>query len=399
MTFVVLSAAFIYGLSFFCSPFMIWSTYFSLWKNVIKGHAGIPLKLRAHHAMILTRYVLLTPLWTALWYLDDVLYSKYSKKIFDKVYVILGQPRSGTTFFQRTLAKDEDNFLVLKHMEWRFPYICVHKFLSWSGLDKKIAKINYWPNNKDGEIAGKMHKNVLGDFEEDGIFFEERFLHHYFVFRRFPYPNLMADTDYFDALTPADERKILKTHNKVLQKIFYLRGKEGQAPLLKENEAAKFMALLNKQYKNVSYIPLLRDPENSLPSYEALSKQSTLAKTGINPEGIDGWYEANMEKRSREFLEQQNVLSKDIPAEQQVSMSFEMLTTRMVEAYRYFYMRLNLRMSKNFRAYLDQCEAMQKTRQRGYSLPKSKILHNDEYKSFKKFVVSSTENAPKAVND
>ncbi len=399
MTYVVLSAAFIYSLSFCCSPFLVWPTYLSLWKNVFKGHAGVPYRARLKNAWILVRYSLLAPLYTGLWYLDEVLYGAYSQKIFDKVYVILGQPRSGTTFFQRTLAKDDDNFLVLKHMEWRFPYICVHKFLLWSGLDKRIAKINYWPQNEDGSIAGKMHKHVLGDFEEDGIFFEERFLHHYFVFRRFPYPNLMKDTNYFDELSASNEKKILKTHKKVLQKIFYLRGREGQAPLLKENEAAQFMSLFNDEYNNVTYIPLLRDPENSIPSYEALSKQSTLAKTGINPEAIDGWYDANMDKRSREFLEQQRILSDIIPPEQQVHMSFEMLTTRMVEAYRYFYMRSNLRMSKEFRAYLDKCESMQKTRERGYSLPKSKLLQNDEYKSFKKFVVNSTDSAPKAVND
>ena len=377
--------------SFYFSPFPIWSTYLLLWKNVIRGSGQRDFKMRMRHVWMLTRYALLTPVWTGLWYLDEVLYGSYKNKVFDKIYVILGQPRSGTTFFHRTLSKDEQNFMSVKHMEWRFPYICVHRFLEWSGLYERVANINYWPKNASGGMANKMHMHILGNYEEDGIFFEERFLHHYFIYRRFPYPDLMRETDYFDGVSDKDLDRILKVHGRVLQKVFYLRGEEGQCPLLKENETVQFMTRLKDFYKEAAFIALLRDPEDSLRSYEMLSKQSTLSKTGIDPEKIYEWYQENMTKREREFEKQKEFFSQeDSQTVKRVRMSFDMVTTQVVDSFEYLYKRLGIHMKDDFKAYLLECEKKQATRNRGYELPDTARIGGESYREFREFVRRST---------
>ncbi len=396
MLFYLLIVSVIYGASFMCAPFPVWTTYFSLWKSVIRGNRHATPKIRMAQAWFLTRYALLTPVWTLFWCIDEVLYSDYRSTKLDEVVVILGQPRSGTTFFHRTLACDEDNFLVAKHMEWRFPYICVQKFLRWSGLYNRIANISYWSKTRDGEMASKMHAHILGDYEEDGMFFEERFLNHYFLYRRFPYPDLMEDTDCFDRLSEKQISKIIRIHKKVLQKISFLRGKPGQVPLLKENETMCIMSKFPHFYDDVKFIALVRDPEQSLRSYHVLSVQSTLAKTGINPEVIDGWYEANMHKRRREFELQEEFLSKLGGSEQQVRLPFEAFTTETVDAFHYLYHRLGLKISPSFHEVLEDCERKQIKRKREYTLPDIPALDLKTVGRFKK-IVDQAETRPSLV--
>ena len=56
---------------------------------------------------------------------------------------IIGQPRSGTTFLHRTLAADNQNFIAIKHYEWRYPFISFQKLMKYSGLWKLLYNKSY----------------------------------------------------------------------------------------------------------------------------------------------------------------------------------------------------------------------------------------------------------------
>lgn len=191
MIVIILLLLIIYVIGFIFSPFPYWKTYFTLWKYLLTSHSSVlNIRARIRQARFLAGYFFLCPLWTFLWYLDELLYPEY-RKVQVKPVFIIGQPRSGTTFLHRTLADDRNNFVAVRHMEWRYPYISLQKLFHKFAFLKKSFQSSYWPDNTAGKLASKMHPNTLVDWEEDGIFFEECFLHHFFIFLRFPYPDLL----------------------------------------------------------------------------------------------------------------------------------------------------------------------------------------------------------------
>jgi hypothetical protein len=49
--------------------------------------------------------------------LDDVFYARYKKERVRKPVFIVGNPRSGTTFLHRLMAKDRRNFVTMRFWE------------------------------------------------------------------------------------------------------------------------------------------------------------------------------------------------------------------------------------------------------------------------------------------
>src|SRR5262245_29463270 len=161
MSFVIGAVVLTYVLSVYLAPFPHWPTYVLLWKNVLSNpEPEVHVRARLRQITLLVRYFLFLPLWTFLWYLDDVLFYAYKRQPARPVF-IFGQPRSGSTLLHRTLASDEETFVALRHIEWRFPYITVQKLLASFRLESWVKNLNYWPNTEDGRKAAKMHPNTL----------------------------------------------------------------------------------------------------------------------------------------------------------------------------------------------------------------------------------------------
>ncbi len=372
----------LYVLFLFVSPFPLWSTYFRLWKHVLFSKTkGIPLKLKISQALFLIRYLLLSPVYSLFWYIDEFFYSDYLKKDLPKVVAVISQPRSGTTFLHRTLASDEESFFAVRHVEWRFPFICVQKFLKLFNLYNFVCGINYWPKTKDGENASDMHRNYLGDWEEDGIFFEERFLYHYFIYRRFPYPEVVKETHDFQDLSGRERDHFLNIHKKVIRKVFYLRGTEDQAVLLKENETMTIMPMLQQSFSDVKYIFIGRKSKDSLSSYDSLSRRSTLSKTGIDPIDVEGWYDANMWKRDKECRLQIDFLE-DLEKDKQVRVTYDSFASNPPEAVGKIYKAFNLEINATYKIYLDELLKKQSSRERDYETLRESPIEIDFFDNF-----------------
>lgn len=186
-----------YLLTAILAPFPYWPTYRLLWRSVLRSvHQNIPWQTKRRQSLFLIRYALTAPLYTLLWFLDELLFPAYRQAPVHPVFII-GQPRSGTTLLHRTLAADDRTFFAIRHIEWRYPFLIVQKILNATGFAQRLLQLNYWPDTEIGRQAARMHPNTLADWEEDGIFFEERFLHHFFLFLRFPYPEILPLVDEF----------------------------------------------------------------------------------------------------------------------------------------------------------------------------------------------------------
>lgn len=380
----------IYVISFVFSPFPYWKTYFYLWRTIfLNKNDFIGARARIKEALFLIKYVLFCPIWTFFWYADELIYSRYKKVDVQPIFII-GQPRCGTTLLHRTLAADDKNFLAIKHFEWRFPYISFQKAVSLFGLTELFCKINYWPKTDSGKLAAQMHPNRLSDWEEDGIFYEECFLHHFFVFLRFPYPELFSMLDSFASLPHRTQLKILKTHHKVIQKILFLHNAEQKYYLSKEVTSHDKIPLLLGMYPDAKFIINVREANDFLSSLVPLVRYSTMSKIGVDPLHIPGWEELVIQKMRKDCKLLLKACYTHIHKNQQQSISFNKLVTDLKSCIENIYAFLELPMYAEYAAYLCDLHQTQKNRNCGYKNRQKNYSGFHQYDYFVKKADSET---------
>jgi hypothetical protein len=165
--------------TFFFGPFPYWPTTLRVaWFVLTKS---MPIRAKLKQCWFLSITFILVPFRTLFWYLDEVLFPSYREIQIEPVFII-GEPRCGSTLLHRTLAKSKRDFLAVRHLEWRFPFLSIQLPIAWLGLQRVLGGISYWPDSPVGNLAACMHPNRLEDWEEDGLFFEELFCHHFFIF-------------------------------------------------------------------------------------------------------------------------------------------------------------------------------------------------------------------------
>lgn len=245
--------------------------------------------------------LLLSPVHSLLWWVDEILFGRLldNTEIQSPVFIV-SQPRCGSTFLHRVLAEDDENFFALTYFEWRWPYICVWWVVDRLGLRDWINLKSYWNRRTHvGKLASEMHPHLYGDYEEHGVFLEEKFYQHYFVFRRFPILEVMECCTEFDFLRAWRRIRVLENFLRVVRKVSRYRGGERRW-LTKENESVTFYHDLIGELPSASLIFLVRYHADMLASYVALSRASTLAKTGVDLENRPDLHKANLRFRSRE---------------------------------------------------------------------------------------------------
>ena len=349
------------------APFPYWPTYRLLWRSLIRSPAqGIPWQTRRRQALFLLRYALMAPFHTLLWYLDELLFPAYRQAPVHPVFII-GQPRSGTTLLHRTLAADHQTFFAIRHIEWRYPFLTVQKVFNATGFAQRLLRRNYWPDTEVGRRAAQMHPNTMADWEEDGIFFEERFLHHFFLFLRFPYPEILPLVDEFRELPAAVRQHMLHTHLQVIRKVAYLRNRPQAFYLSKEvTSHSKFPELL-ALYPDARFIVVARNSAHYMGSLFELMRASTASKTGIDPTAIPGWTEVFLQRMQHDSLRLIKLCRHIIPHDRQIPVSYAYLLTHIRTTVEVIYSALGFEPSLKLLAYLDELDARQKARERGYA--------------------------------
>lgn len=280
------------------SPFILWRSLWIALRAVLISNE-VTFWEKASMLAHLVREILLAPFMSIAWHLDGIVFHAFrSVRLMPPVF-IMSQPRSGTTFLLRTMAADEDAFFSLKHLEWRYPFIAFWVLIDRFGLRSRFEAIDYWPKSDIGKLASKIHHHKLGSVEEHGIFFEERMYHHYFTFRRFPFPDVLKRVSTITGLTEREKRKLVETFRHVIQKAAYYKG-DRKSWLTKENESAELYRLIHESFPRGKFVTIVRDPEDFVKSYVTMSNTCTIAKHGVDPNKISHWHAANMQFRHNE---------------------------------------------------------------------------------------------------
>lgn len=361
------------------SPFPRLASFARLWRTAFAtGNSG---RIRLRQVLFLLRAVLWMPVWGVLWTLDEILFPNY-RRIAIKPVFIVGQPRCGTTFLHRTLATDNETFFAVRHIEWRYPSILVQKIIHTLGMQRRLEAANYWPESEAGRMAAKMHPNTLADWEEDGIFFEENFLHHFFIFLRFPSPGLLCYLDDFPSLPERTQTRMLNIYHRVLQKVAYLRGGDSRFYLSKEVTSHRRVPALAQRYPDARFIVLVRPAHQYMASLIALVRCSTHSKIGVDPLTLAGWHEAFVRRMRDDSLYLIDLCRTHIPLANQLRVSSLAFMANPVAVVSHIYTALGLPMNTMFSTYLQNLSHQQQGRERGYDYDPIDLTGFESYDAF-----------------
>ena len=211
---------------------------------------------------------------------------------------ICGSPRSGSTLLHRLLLSTSDDLYGITHLEWRFPSISLQLLLRLTGIKTYLSTLNYWENSPARDVIAKMHPNSLGDYEEDGILFEERIGFHPYQFLHFPHDSLnisnsfsvIAGTSHFLSLS----KRMQRFYHFIVLSMGLLKGRS-RFFVSKEVASNDKLHYLSKQFPRARFIVITRKPSSYISSLRPLLGLSTYSKTGSeshysDPSWWSSWY-------------------------------------------------------------------------------------------------------------
>jgi hypothetical protein len=202
--------------------------------------------------------------------IDDLLYKDYQTQELSQPVFIIGNPRSGTTFLHRLLAKDDLNFSTIRMWEIFFAPSVFQRKLVWAiqAVDQKFGgAVQRWIMRQEQKtwFNNHMHKVSLWEAEED----ESLLLaiwESIFTSVFFPHPDLVRKYAMFDKGVPLRERRrIMRFYRACLRKHLYAHN--SRKKFLSKNPAfSAKVASLYEFFPNAKIIYLVRNPLDTVPS-------------------------------------------------------------------------------------------------------------------------------------
>jgi hypothetical protein len=224
-------------------------------------------------------FILLESFTWLCFLLDEILYPSYRDiKEAEQSVFIIGNPRSGTTFLQRLLAKDTEYFTSMKMWEILFaPTIIQRKLIQGiidfdQALGKPLHKLfNFF--EKKWDHKNKLHKIALDAPEED----QYLFVHNWSTISVWLFGGMIDDVDsylYFDDEMPLKEiRRIMNFYKRCIQRHIYFHNNGTQSNiwyLSKNPSASPKIDSLYRFFSDAKLIYLVRNPLDMIPSYISL---------------------------------------------------------------------------------------------------------------------------------
>lgn len=212
--------------------------------------------------------------WTGF-LLDEVLFPGYRQQKIEAPVFIIGNPRSGTTFLQRLMARDTANFSCLKMWEIFFAPSITQRELVWAlgAVDRLIGhpvkRVLEWV---EGRIRAStvLHKVGLRSPEED----EYLLLHTastIIVGLYFAVPELAMPYVFFDRDVPPEEQvRVMAFYAACVRRHLYAHGAQDHF-LSKNPYFTPKIEALRAAFPNAKFIVPVRNPLNVIPSYTSLS--------------------------------------------------------------------------------------------------------------------------------
>lgn len=201
---------------------------------------------------------------------DDLFYRGYQEQELSQPVFIIGNPRSGTTFLHRLLAKDERNFSTIRTWEIFFAPSVFQRKLIWAiqAIDQKLGgAVQHWLVRQEQKtwFNNQIHKVSLWEAEED----ESLLLtiwESIFTSVFFPHPDLVKKYALFDkGVPPRERRRIMRFYRLCLRKHLYAHN-SGKKFLSKNPAFSAKVASLYEFFPNAKIIYLVRNPLDTVPS-------------------------------------------------------------------------------------------------------------------------------------
>ncbi len=241
--------------------------YYSLFRA-----KGTPARLSVKRVFVLIFLFLVFPFWNLyirLGFLLDPIFFPDLKHLYtpDPIFIV-GNYRSGSTFFHRLLLRDQQ-FTCLKAWEIYFAPALVHrKLIRWilklsesigSPVQKAVQAFDRMLND-----IYPMHKTGLYTFEQDSQLFYHTWS-SFNIFAIFPFPELARRYIYYDQSVPDGERrKQFGFYSRVLKRHLY--NHPGKRYLAKNPDFSPAVETLLDRFPNAKFINLVRPPEDMIPS-------------------------------------------------------------------------------------------------------------------------------------
>jgi len=194
---------------------------------------------------------------------DEILFPGYREvRIKEPVYIV-GNPRSGTTFLQRLLAKDEEMFSTMRTWEMLLaPSVTMRRlFGALSRLDRRLGSPLHRALGmleESWQEDNVVHRIALRAPEED----EYLLVHIFSTLKIWLYVAMLDEAErytYFDSRMPEEEKeRIMTFYARCLQRHLYAHGETGTEP----SDAKHYLA------KNPHFSPMIDTLYELLPGHQ-----------------------------------------------------------------------------------------------------------------------------------
>jgi hypothetical protein len=216
-------------------------------------------------------------IWLGL-LLDNILFRKFREIEIESPVFIIGNPRSGTTFLQRLLAKDHQMFFSMKTWEiFASPSITGRKILVFlvriarsigMSISKRIHRLErLWAE------GNRMHRLALRAPEED----EYLFIHIFSALKIWSFAAMTEDAAPFiryDRVMPEREKqRMMDFYEHCLQRHIFFHHGEQKHYLAKNPNFSPMIETILERFPGARFIYLIRDPRDAVPSHLSLKER------------------------------------------------------------------------------------------------------------------------------
>jgi len=250
--------------------------------NVLFNNRRTKYRLTAKRlGVFLLALVIYIPIELIVWtgfILDEIFFPKFHDIKINQPIFIIGNPRSGTTFLQRLMARDTVNFLSMRTWEiLGSPSIISRRLIraaiSFSRsigipVTRRIRKMEQLWKEDD-----RIHRFRLRAPEED----EYLFVHNFSTLKIWSFASMEDEADpyiYYDQkISQEDKNRNMSYYESCIQRHYYYHGQPNRNYLSKNPNFSPAIDTLLDKFPDAKFIYLIRDPLEAVPSHISLKER------------------------------------------------------------------------------------------------------------------------------
>ncbi|MBI9046617.1 MAG: sulfotransferase [Anaerolineaceae bacterium] len=298
-----------------------------------------------------------TELFTWIGYLaDEIFFPAYRRQVIQEPVFIIGNYRSGTTFLQRVISMDQENFCSMLTWEIVFASSITQRKIVWAikALDTRLGKPlqRLLASIEKGTLEKvRFHKIGLREPEED----EYLFLHNFSTFGLWLYSipwDLLKPYMRFDEEIAEEERDaIMMFYKRSLQRHFFAHGDQNHRLFSKNPAFTPKIKSILKHFPDARFINLVRNPLEMLPSHMNLLSYGWHVLADPAEEFF--YLDESIEMAQHWYQYPLDVLS-DLPEEQHILVNYDDLVSNPEQTVRRIYKQFNISITADFEEKLSQ---------------------------------------------